>query len=142
MWGLLTQPARLLSAVFLAGILVTMVGCARPLLAREEVRYAIITAQSSDPEANAKWQATDAELDALVEAINSSDPFRQEGGTTPRVLVVMTLRDGSTIRLMPTSQGVHYLERDGETRPIQGKLLDEQFDYLEAKAGRIGEPVK
>ena len=139
---LLTRRSSRLSTLLLVGVLLALLGCSRPELPRNEVGSAVIEARSYNPEINARWQATNAEIDALVAAVNDSRPFREEVGTTPRVLIVMELRDGSTVRLLPTSQGFHYFDRDGESSMIQGDLLDEQFDYLDAKAGRIGQRVQ
>lgn len=137
-----TRQLSFLSNLLLVGVLVALMGCSRPELPRGEVRSAVIEARSYNPDTNARWQATNAEIDALVAAVNDSRPFREEAGTTPRVLIVMELRDGSTVRLLPTSQGFHYFDRAGESAMIQGDLLDEQFDYRDAKAGRIGQRVQ
>lgn len=129
-------------AVLLAGILLVTPGCRGNDLRSDDIREVTFTAQSLDPEAMASWQATDEEVAALVMAINAGEPYTGDGGATPRVIVNIYLHDGPVVTLWPTSQGIHYLDRDSRRSVLQGELLDAQFDYIEAKAARVGTPAR
>ncbi len=122
------------AAALSVAMLLLSFGCSGGTYLRlDDVSSMDVKVWSVETQSFATWQASEAELRALVEAYNEGRPDWQARDTTPRVNLTLHHSNGESIVVNLSSQGFHYVLAGGKQRRITGAALDAQFDVLVAK---------